>query len=68
VYLRIFFTLPKGLFMFYRSLLFLAPASLVACAGIAVAGEEAPASPRFDINRFDVRGNTLLPPQNLNEA
>jgi hemolysin activation/secretion protein len=68
VYLRIFFTLPKGLFMFYRSLLFLAPASLVACAGIAVAGEEAPASPRFDINRFDVRGNTLLPTAELERS
>lgn len=54
--------------MTFRSLLFLAPASLVACASLAAADEVAPSAPRFDINHFDVRGNTLLPVQELDQS
>ncbi|KFE54448.1 ShlB/FhaC/HecB family hemolysin secretion/activation protein [Pseudomonas syringae] len=54
--------------MTYRSLLFLVPASLVACASFAAADEVASVSPRFDINKFDVRGNTLLPAHELEHS
>jgi len=54
--------------MTYRSLLYLVPASLAAFASVAVANEVAPTSPRFDINRFDVRGNTLLPAKELDQS
>lgn len=60
--------LPKGLTMTLRSLLFLVPASLATCASVAAANEVAPASPRFDINQFEVRGNTLLPSNELQQS
>ena len=66
-YLRILL-LPKGLTMTYRSLLFLVPASLAVCASVAAADEVASASPRFDINKFEVRGNTLLPAPELDKS
>jgi hemolysin activation/secretion protein len=54
--------------MTYRSLLFLMPASLFACACIADADEVPSASPHFDINRFEVRGNTLLSAQEMDQS
>ena len=54
--------------MTLRSLLFLVPASLATCASVAAANEVAPASPRFDINQFEVRGNTLLPSNELQKS
>lgn len=48
-----------------RSILFL---SLAACASAASAADDSIVSPRFDITRFEVRGNTLLPPQELDQA
>lgn len=47
--------------MIDRFMLLLVPASLAVCTSFAVAAESEPLPPRFDITRFEVRGNTLLP-------
>jgi hemolysin activation/secretion protein len=53
--------------MKYRLLPLLVGAWLItALAGTAYATEGDPSSVRFDIDRFDVRGNTLLPPETVN--
>lgn len=53
--------------MIYRSRFWLAPISLLAWANVALAADVAP-SPRFDINKFEVHGNTLLPAAELDKS
>lgn len=54
--------------MIDRFMQLLVPASLALCTSFAVAADSEPLSPRFDITRFDVRGNTLLPALELEQS
>ena len=54
--------------MIDRFMLLLVPASLAVCTSFAVAADSDPLSPRFDITRFEVRGNTLLPASALAQS
>ncbi|KID12023.1 peptidase S37, partial [Rhodobacteraceae bacterium PD-2] len=49
-------------------MLLLVPASFAVCTSFAVAADSEPLSPRFDITRFEVRGNTLLPADALAQS